>query len=42
MKSIGEDVIWGVIGCDWMGLPPAVSDIGEEIRDDIVNPLNVL
>ena len=42
MKPIGEDVIWGIIGRNWVGLPPAISDIGEEIRDYVVNPFYVL
>ena len=42
MKPVCEDVIWGIIGRNWVGLPPAISDIREEIRDDIVNPFDVL
>lgn len=42
MKSLSEDVIWGVICCNWVGFPPVISNVGEKIGDSVMDPLNVL
>lgn len=42
MKTASEDIVGRVVGSKGVRFTPAVSSIGQEVGDDVVDSLNVL